>query len=191
MTERVARLRQASLNAAPWLSIERARLITDFYRQAPPLSAPLMRAGALLHVLEHCTLYIGPEELIVGERGPLPKSAPTYPEICCHTLEDFEILHTREKISYRVGEGAMRAQCDEIIPYWQGNSMRDRIFAEMTPAWKDAYDAGIYTEFMEQRSPGHTVLGDVIYRKGLLDLQQDVAASLAKLAFFNAPEAYD
>jgi len=191
MTERVARLRQASLNAAPWLSIERARLITDFYRQAPPLSAPLMRAGALLHVLEHCTLYIGPEELIVGERGPLPKSAPTYPEICCHTLEDFEILHTREKISYRVGEGAMRAQCDEIIPYWQGNSMRDRIFAEMTPAWKDAYDAGIYTEFMEQRSPGHTVLGDVIYRKGLLDLQQDVAASLAKLDFFNDPEAYD
>jgi formate C-acetyltransferase len=191
MTERVARLRQASLNAAPWLSIERARLITDFYRQAPPLSAPLMRAGALLHVLEHCTLYIGPEELIVGERGPLPKSAPTYPEICCHTLEDFEILNTREKISYRVGEGAMRAQCDEIIPYWQGHSMRDRIFAEMTPAWKDAYEAGIYTEFMEQRSPGHTVLGDVIYRKGLLDLQQDVAASLAKLDFFNDPEAYD
>jgi formate C-acetyltransferase len=191
MTERVARLRQASLDATPWLSIERARLVTDFYRQAPPLSAPLMRAGALRHVLEHRTIYIGPEELIVGERGPAPKGAPTYPEICCHTLEDFDILHTRAKISYRVGEEARRAQRDEIIPFWQGNSMRDRIFAEMTPAWKDAYEAGIYTEFMEQRSPGHTVLGDVIYRKGLLDLRQEVERSLAKLDFFNDPEAYD
>ena len=56
--------------------------------------------------------------------------------------------------------------------------MRDRIFAEMTPEWKDAYDAGIFTEFMEQRAPGHTVLGDVIYRKGLLDLQADIDGAL-------------
>ena len=69
--------------------------------------------------------------------------------------------------------------------------MRDRIFAEMEPAWKDAYEAGIFTEFMEQRSPGHTVLGDVIYRKGLADLQTEVAESLARLDFFNDPEAYD
>jgi formate C-acetyltransferase len=191
MTERVAKLRQASLDATPWLSIERAKLLTDFYRQAPPLSAPLMRAGALRHVLEHRTIYIGDGELIVGERGPAPKSAPTYPEICCHTLEDFEILHTREKISYCVSEEARRTQQDEVIPYWQGNSMRDRIFAEMTPAWKDAYEAGIFTEFMEQRSPGHTVLGDVIYRKGLLDLQEEVRRSLAELDFFNDPQAFD
>jgi formate C-acetyltransferase len=191
MTERVARLRQARLDAAPWLSIERARLITDFYRQAPPLSAPMIRASALRHVLENRTIYIGPDELIVGERGPSPKSAPTYPEICCHTLEDFAVLDTREKISYRVGAEARLTQRDEIVPFWQGRAMRDRIFAAMTPAWKDAYEAGIFTEFMEQRSPGHTVLGDVIYRKGLLDLQQDVERSLAALDFFNDPEAYD
>jgi len=42
---------------------------------------------------------------------------------------------------------------------------------------------------MEQRSPGHTVLGDVIYRKGLADLKTEVAESLARLDFFNDPEA--
>ena len=190
MTERVARLRQASLDAAPWLTIERGRLLTEFYRQAPPLSAPLMRAGALAYILERRTLHIGAGELIVGERGPAPKSAPTYPEICCHTLEDFQVLHTREKIHYCVNSEARKVQEEEIIPFWQGHSMRDRIFAEMTPAWKDAYEAGIFTEFMEQRSPGHTVLGDVIYRKGLLDLQQEVDAALARLDFLNDPQAY-
>src|SRR5215472_5060212 len=100
MTERVARLRNQSLEAKPWLTIERARLVTEFYRQAGPLSAPMLRAGALARVMEHRIIYIGADELIVGERGPSPKSAPTYPEICCHTLEDFEVLHTREKIPY-------------------------------------------------------------------------------------------
>jgi formate C-acetyltransferase len=191
MTERVAQLRQASLDTKPWLSLERAALLTEFYRQAAPLSPPMLRACSLQYILERRAIYIGPEELIVGERGPRPKGTPTYPELCCHSLEDFQILHTREKISYCVAEAARRIQQEEIIPYWQGHSMRDRIFAEMTPDWKDAYEAGIFTEFMEQRAPGHTVLGDIIYRKGLLDLKGEVAESLARLDFFNDPRAYD
>src|SRR5581483_10389048 len=128
MTERVARLRQASLDARPWLSIERGKLLTEFYRMAGALSAPMMRARALEYILERCALYIGAEELIVGERGPAPKSAPTYPEICCHTVEDFEILDTREKISYCVSADARKVQAEEVIPFWQGKSMRDRMF---------------------------------------------------------------
>src|SRR5271157_3659763 len=185
MTERVAKLRQASLDTKPWLSIERAQLLTQFYyRQIGPLSVPVMRASALAYIIEHRSIAIGPGELIVGERGPVPKGTPTFPELCCHSMEDFAIIHSREKISYTVSEEARRIQREEIIPYWQGRSMRDRIFAAMEPAWKDAYEAGIFTEFMEQRSPGHTVLGDVIYRKGLVDLEAEVAESLARLDFF-------
>ncbi len=191
MTERVERLRQASLDARPWLSLERAGLLTGFYRQAGPLSAPLLRARALEHICEHRTIYIGPEELIVGERGPSPKGTPTYPELCCHTMDDLEILHTRAKISYCVDDEARRIQKEEIIPFWHGHSMRDRIFAGMTPEWKRAYEAGIFTEFMEQRAPGHTVLGDVIYRKGLLELQRESVEAIARLDYFNDPLAYD
>jgi len=191
MTERVQRLRQASLDARPWVSLERSRLLTEFYRHAGPLSPPLLRARALEYICEHRSIYIGAEELIVGERGPRPKGTPTYPELCCHTMEDLEILRTREKISYCVDDEARRIQQDDIIPFWQGHSMRDRIFAEMTPEWKNAYESGIFTEFMEQRAPGHTVLGDVIYRKGLLDLQREVAEAIARLDFFNDPHAYD
>jgi len=61
----------------------------------------------------------------------------------------------------------------------------------MTPEWKDAYEAGIFTEFMEQRTPGHTVLGDKIYTKGLLDIKKDIEESLARLDFYNDPEALD
>jgi trans-4-hydroxy-L-proline dehydratase len=191
MTERVQRLRQASLDARPSVSLERARLLTEFYRQAGPLSPPMLRAKALEYIYQRRALSIGPEELIVGERGPRPKATPTFPELCCHSMEDFAILNSREKISYCVDDEARRIQQDQIIPFWQGHSMRDRIFAEMTPEWKNAYDAGVFTEFMEQRAPGHTVLGNVIYRKGLRDLQNEVADALAQLDYFEDPHAWD
>jgi formate C-acetyltransferase len=135
-------------------------------------------------------IYIGSEELIVGERGPEPKATPTYPELCCHSMEDLAVLNSRPKISYHVDEEARTIQCEQIIPYWQGRSIRELIFREMSQEWKDAYEAGVYTEFMEQRAPGHTALGDVIYGKGLLDLKSEVEMSLARLDFLNDPEAY-
>jgi formate C-acetyltransferase len=140
--------------------------------------------------MENKKIYIGSGELIVGERAPAPKATPTYPEICCHSMEDLEILNSRQKISYHVDEEARSIQRDQIIPYWQGCSMRDLIFQEMSQEWKDAYEAGIFTEFMEQRAPGHTALGDVIYSKGLLDLKAEVEATLSHLDFLNDPEAF-
>jgi pyruvate formate-lyase/glycerol dehydratase family glycyl radical enzyme len=191
MNERVARLRQCSLDTKPWLSIERAKLITDFYKQCDGVSIPVQRALAFKYIMEHKTLWIGDGELIVGERGPSPKGTPSFPELCCHSMQDLDILDTREKISYKVDEEARRIQRDEVIPYWKGRSMRDRMFRELDQAWKDAYEAGVWTEFMEQRAPGHTVLGDVIYRKGLLDLQAEIQQALEKLDFFNDPDAYN
>jgi formate C-acetyltransferase len=191
MNERVARLRQESLDLKPWLSIERAALITDFYEQCVETSVPVRRALAFQYVMEHQSLFIGEGELIVGERGPSPKGAPSFPELCCHTMEDLEILDTREKTSYRVSDETRQIHRDRIIPYWRGRSMRDLLFREMTQEWKDAYEAGIFTEFMEQRAPGHTVLGDVLYSKGLLGLKSDVGRSLAALDFRNDPRAYE
>jgi len=190
MNERVARLRQQSLDTKPWLSIERAALLTEFYRHAEADSIPVTRAKAFRYLMERKAIYIGDGELIAGERGPAPKGTPTFPEICCHSVQDFEILNTREKIAYKVSDEALRVQRDEVIPQWAGRSMRDRMFREMTPEWKEAYEAGLFTEFMEQRSPGHTVLGDVIYRKGLVDLKADVQRALDALDFYGDPAAY-
>jgi formate C-acetyltransferase len=69
--------------------------------------------------------------------------------------------------------------------------MRELIFQEMTDEWHAAYEAGIFTEFMEQRSPGHTVLDDKIYHKGMLDFEADIQQSLEGLDYLNDPEAYD
>jgi pyruvate-formate lyase len=181
LTPRVARLRQESLDAVPTLSTERAELLTRFMQaQTSTESAPVRRARAFAHLLEHKTICINAGELIVGERGPAPKAAPTYPEICCHSLDDLDILNSREKIAFAVRPEARCVYEDEIIPFWQGRTIRELIFSQMTDEWKAAYSAGIYTEFMEQRAPGHTVLDDKIYRRRLLARSRPRAAHVPR-----------
>ncbi len=191
MTDRVARLRQLSLETEPALSAERAELMTEFYRHAPAVPLPILRARSLRHLMDRKAIYIGESELIVGERGPRPKATPTYPELCCHTLQDLEILDTREKISFAVSDEARAAYRDTVIPFWHDRSVRHRMFEQLPQEWKDAYEAGVFTEFMEQRAPGHTVADDKIYRKGLAGLQADIDRQLGSLDFLNDLEAYD
>jgi formate C-acetyltransferase len=193
MNERIRQLRQQSLDAVNRLSPERARLITGFYKshRAREVSIPVQRALAFKYVLENKKISIQPGELIVGERGPEPKSVPTYPEICIHSLEDLDILHSRQKVSFKVDDETRKLYQEEIIPYWKGRTIRERIFEQMDDEWKTAYETGIFTEFMEQRPPGHTVLGEKIYRKGFLDLKEEIHAAISALDFFNDPEAFD
>ena len=182
MNKRVEKLRRESLDAVPSVSIERALLLTEFTRENEGRwPAPLMRAHAFHHLCTHKSLYLGNDELIVGERGPAPKATPTYPEITCHTVEDLEILGSRKLTSYNVTTDDIRRFADEVIPFWQGRTLRDRVFAELPEEWHDAYSAGVFTEFMEQRAPGHTVADGKIYRKGLLDFRREIADSLEAL----------
>jgi formate C-acetyltransferase len=191
MTERVRKLRQASLDAEETLSGERAELMTAFYQQElGPLSAPVRRALSFQYLLEYRTIFIADGELIVGEKGPAPKNAPTYPELCCHSLEDLDLLNSRDKIPFKVSPETRQVYAETIIPFWQGKSLRDLLFQEMTDEWKAAYEAGIFTEFMEQRAPGHTVLDDKIYRLGMLDLIAEIDARLEALDFLHDLEAY-
>ncbi len=192
MNPRTTALRRLSLDTPPSLSAERAVLLTDFYRtNEGRFSIPVMRARSFLHLCEKKEIYLGEGELIVGERGPAPKAVPTFPELTCHSVEDLRILDSREKTSYRVAPEVITAYERDVIPYWRGRSLRDRLFEALPREWHACYEAGLFTEFMEQRAPGHTVLDDKIYRRGLLDFQDDIAAAIAALDFANDPEAWD
>ncbi|NMB71347.1 MAG: glycyl radical protein [Bacteroidales bacterium] len=193
MNARVQKLREESLNAVNKLSPERALLVTAFYRseKAAGLSAPVTRALCFEHIMKNKALWLGDGELIVGERGPAPKATPTYPEVALHSLEDLKVLDSRPKVSFKVDEEMLSAYRDVVIPFWKGKSNREKMMTLLSREWHDAYEAGIFTEFQEQRSPGHTVLGDKIYHKGLTDLIKEVRLNLESLDYINDPEAFE
>ncbi len=193
MNQRIKKLRENSLKAVNRISAERALLVTAFYQspEARQVSIPMQRALCFEYILTHKAICIQKNELIVGERGPAPKATPTYPEVNLHTLKDLEVLHNREKVHFKSDAKTRQAFEDIIIPHWKGISNRDRVMRMLPPEWHNAYNAGIFTEFMEQRAPGHTVLGDKIYRKGMVDIIDDIACAIGKLDYMNDPGALD
>ncbi len=192
MNERIQKLRKKSVEAEHTLSIERALHQTAFYQENyGKYAIPILRA---LTFLDHCkkkTIYLGDGELIVGERGPVPKAVSTFPELTCHSVEDFHVLNTRDQQRYTISQEDIDIYEREVIPYWEGRTQRERIFSHVPEEWERAYEAGLFTEFMEQRAPGHTVLDGKIYLKGMRDFKKDIADHLESLDYMNDPEATD
>lgn len=191
MNERIKKLRTQSVNTVPNIYMERAMLMTEAYKKYEgSVSIPEMRALAFKYFMENKTLCINEGELIVGEKGDGPQAAPTFPELCCHTLEDMQIMNDRELICFKVTADDLKTQEEVIIPYWEKRSIRNKIINAMSDKWKACYGSGIFTEFMEQRGPGHTVGSENIYKKGFLDYKNEIKEAICKLDFLNDKEAF-
>ena len=192
MTDRILRLRQQNMDTPTTLSIERALIETDFYKKNDgTMPIAVMRARNFYEICKKKTLYIGDDELIVGERGPKPKAVPTFPELTCHSVEDLHTLNERELQRYAISDEDIDVYEREVIPYWRGKTQRERIFGHVSREWEEAYHAGVFTEFMEQRAAGHTAMDGKMYHTGLLDLKERIAQRIASLDYIYDPEATD
>ena len=192
MNERIKRLRQQNFDTPTTLSIERALIETEFYKKNyGTMPIAVLRAQNFYEICKKKTLYIGDDELIVGERGPVPKAVPTFPELTCHSVEDLHTLDTRELQSYHISQEDIDTYEREVIPYWKGKTQRERIFNHVSKEWEEAYHAGVFTEFMEQRAAGHTAMDGRMYREGLLDMKARIEKKISELDYIYDPEATD
>ena len=192
MNERIQKLRELSVTTPVHIDLERAKIETEFYKENDgKYSIPVMRSMVLKEYFSKKTLYLGEGELIVGEKGKDPQASPTFPELCCHSVEDMTVMSERDLVSFHTTEEDRKLQAEEIIPFWKGRSMREKLLAAMTPEWNDCYSAGMFTEFMEQRGPGHTCGGEQVFTTGYMDYKEKIKKSMDALDFMNDPEAYD
>lgn len=190
MNERIKKLRKQSVDTVPHIFMERAVLMTDAYKKYEgSVSIPELRALSMKEIFSRKTITIEDGELIVGDKGAGPQSTPTFPELCCHTIEDMEVMNDRDLICFKVSEEDKKIQEETIIPFWEKRSTRKKIIDSMTDEWRRCYEAGIFTEFMEQRGPGHTVGSEKIYVKGFLDYKKDIEEAMANLDYLNDEKA--
>lgn len=192
MNERIQRLREQSVTTPVHIDLERAKIETDFYKENDgKYSVPVMRAMTLKEYFSKKTLYFGDDELILGEKGKNPQASPTFPELCCHSEEDMKVMSERKLVSFHTAEEDRKLQAAEIIPFWKGRTIREKLLSRMTPEWHDCYEAGIFTEFMEQRGPGHTCGGEQVFTTGYLDYKEKIKKTMDALDWMNDPEASD
>ena len=192
MNERIKRLRKQCFDTPTTLSIERALIETAFYKENyGTMPVAVLRAKNFYEICKKKTIYIGDDELIVAERGPVPKAVPTFPELTCHSVEDLHTLNSRELQRYTISQEDIDTYEKEVIPYWKGKTQRERIFNHVSKEWEEAYHAGVFTEFMEQRAAGHTAMDGKMYHTGLLDVKARIEKKISELDYIYDPEATD
>lgn len=117
------------------LCIERARLITEGYKKAEGDPIMLQRAKAFAHYLDNMTLYILPDERIVGNSATEPNSIVTFPELWWRWLDkaidtDYRVLLADEE---------KRAELHQIHKYWQNKAVhgaeRNLLPEDVLPYW--------------------------------------------------------
>ena len=145
MNDRIKRLRKETVETEPSLSIERALIETRFYKEnLGKYPTPVLRAKNFYEICKNKTIYIGADELIVGERGPKPKCVPTFPELTCHSADDLKVLQTRGLQKYFISDEDIKTYEEEVIPFWNGKTQRDRLFSHFPYSWRNLYQLGVF-----------------------------------------------
>ena len=106
MNERIQKLRELSVTTPVHIDLE-------FYKENDgKYSIPVMRSMVLKEYFSKKTLYLGEGELIVGEKGKDPQASPTFPELCCHSVEDMTVMSERDLVSFHTTEEDRKLQAD-------------------------------------------------------------------------------
>ena len=166
---RIEKLKKDLLSSQPELCSERARLVTLSYQETEGKPYILKRARALEKILNEMTVCIFDEELIVGCLARMRRAGPVFPEMGVGWLEkELEnTLETRKQDCFIVSP-AVKQELRELIPYWKGKTLREKVFKTLPQAVIDARWGLIFTlDNHEEGGLGH-VLPDYpgLFQKG-------------------------
>ncbi len=181
-TGRTARLRERLLATTPCLCAERGLLVTEAYARFAGDPPVLRRAKALAHVLEHMTIYIADDELIVGNQAGSPRAAPLFPEYLVDFLADeIDEFPRRPADVFQVSPAVRAHILGTIVPAWRGHTLNDRAQALMSEDLLGAQRAGVISGRGNITSgDGHIILN--IPRVLAIGLEGVIAEAQAALA---------
>lgn len=129
MNERINCLKEKIHSEPRYVSIEQAKIVTQSYKEHENDSRILQRAYSLKAALEHLSIRVNPEELIVGNRTSGIRCGIVFPESGCSWIDsEFETLPTRAQDKFLVKPEDIEYFRNEIKPYWKGKSLEDILF---------------------------------------------------------------
>lgn len=194
VTERIRTLKEKAVSKACHdggyigdvrVDMERARLWTESYKMTEGEPEIIRRAKALRHMLERMSIYLQDGELIVGNNTPGPELLYLSPEISSQLM--------REAIEDGYIAGNDEKEALEIMAWWKGKTLRERVEAELTPEELVVIDTGATAISITHRDGAqHCVPNwEYVYSLGLGEIifaiRRELEAVNADLSSFNGP----
>ena len=132
------------------LCLERARLVTESYKETEREAEVIRKAKALANVLEKMTIYILSSQRIVGNIASDQFSLPAYPELVHKPITEALNDGFRGVLDEK-GE----AEWQDICQYWEGRSVDDKIIAVIPDSCKPFISTAVIWShgFNQQKGP--------------------------------------
>lgn len=179
MNERLQRLKNVVLRSEPVICVERARIVTEAYKEFGQLPAALLRARTLEKILAEMTIHIADDELIVGNQGTSPRCSPIFPEFSTDwILREMDEFETRQAGKYRISEES-KAALREILPWWNKKTTKDKALAMIPEETLEAIGGNVFIFTALSSGLGHiSVNYGRVVAQGLESIVADIAGKL-------------
>ncbi|MGH4138735.1 formate C-acetyltransferase [Clostridium sp.] len=140
------------------VSLERALLYTESYKETVKDSTIIRRAKATSHILANVQISIRAEELIIGNRTSKPRSGIISPEMDSYWINDeLDTLGSRPQDPFTISEADKKVYREVLYPYWAGKSLKDFINKRLTPEVRGPVDLDIFKLNQTDKGQGHII----------------------------------
>ncbi len=181
--ERIEALKDESVNARQYVCVQRARYLTEAYRENEQDPMIIRRAKALRNVLNKVDIFIEDRQLLAGNHAAALRAAPIFPEYCVDWIpEEIDQLEKRPGDRFYV-KPEVREELLEIAAWWDGKTIKDRCMATLPQDVKDAYKMGILSANGNMTSgDGHIMLDfEKILKSGAQGIIEDAEREMNAL----------
>lgn len=183
LTDRMHNFREELLNAKSMISVERARLTTESYKEHADKPMVLRRALCLENILKNMTIFIEDNSIIAGNQAESNRSAPIFPEYAMDwVIDELDEFEKREGDIFYITEESKNV-LREIAPFWEHKTLKDRGLAGMPAESRIFYDLGII------KAEGNITSGDAhiavnyetVLKLGLINYKERTEKKLKEL----------
>lgn len=181
--KRTAAIRKRILDTQPSVCTQRAVYTTEAYRAHEQDQVVLKRAYMVDAVLRSMTIFIDPDELIVGNHASANRAAPIFPEYAMDwVIAELDEFGKRDGDRFIISEQNKQILRD-IYPYWKNRTTKDKGYAAFPAESRLLYDLGII------KTEGNITSGDAhvavsygkVLSEGLEGVRTQTLEALKKL----------
>jgi pyruvate formate-lyase/glycerol dehydratase family glycyl radical enzyme len=176
---RTAKLNREILEVNPEICLERARLVTQSYRETEAEPMIIRRAKALAKVLREMTIFVQRDQLIVGNQASRLRAAPLFPETEAEYLgKEIDLFPKREQDRLQIAPREKKELLEEILPYWRNRTVKEIALAAMPEKTRRLVqlEHQIFSvDIHLTGSIGHVLVDyDHVLAKGLLAIKKEI-----------------
>lgn len=140
------------------VSLERARLYMESYRETEGEPAIIRRAKALRHLLENHKIVIDDYDLLAGNRTAEPRAGVLSPEMSPYwILDELDRFPTRPQDRFEMSEEDKAYYREVLYPFWSGQSLNDWYRAHVDADVVEAQKTRIFAVAQTDKGQGHII----------------------------------